>query len=354
MSDYTHKERPRSGKLNMEKRGVGGMARHHKLKAQVGQAAVNAKSTPPAAPPAVGKPAAKPPTIGRPAVSLPVVQPKPAAKKQPVVQEPDEDVADLFDLPEPGEQPQGLLEAAAAKGKANPFSNLARKIATKPQADEGEEVTAESLAKDALDVDKRKPKKRDGAKVKEGADALLDSIIGLSCNRCPLAETCPAFKEDHECGLEESYDSLSIGVDRGATIGAVLDRVANLHLRRALRAVHVEAHLTGGQLNAEATRQLEVAAQAAIRAAQVNGTMPNNGQGTTQRATITVEQTTQGAPAQQGGVLQSLMQQFLKPREPEPALEPATIVVQAEPPNQGTAPSPQENHEPGLGVGGPT
>ena len=93
--------------------------------------------------------------------------------------------------------------------------------------------------------------------------ANMLSLPGVTCDHCPMAEKCPEYKANHTCAYDEDLKGLS---SRDANnVLPFLETVADVQSSRAMRAYMMEQRMTGGILDPNVTRQLEVAAAARER-----------------------------------------------------------------------------------------
>jgi len=93
--------------------------------------------------------------------------------------------------------------------------------------------------------------------------ANMLSLPGVTCDHCPMAEKCPEYVANHTCAYDEDLKGLS---SRDANnVLPFLETVADVQSTRAMRAYMMEQRMTGGILDPNVTRQLEVAAAARER-----------------------------------------------------------------------------------------
>lgn len=127
--------------------------------------------------------------------------------------------------------------------------------------------------------------------------AGIMGMPGVVCNRCPAADGCPKFEEGASCAYNEYFSGLS---SRNVNnLIPVVESFADMQATRARRAVFLEQRVTGGQIDPNVTRQIQIATDAAIQAAKLKGAFA-----TANKQSITVM--AQGAKPQ-GGILSRLM-----------------------------------------------
>lgn len=141
--------------------------------------------------------------------------------------------------------------------------------------------------------------------IEDVADAL--ALPGVVCNNCPMAEGCPKYQASATCGYDEQLSGFPTR-DANTLIPA-MDMIADIQMRRAMRSVMLEARVTGGVIDPNTTRQLEIAANAKLRADGLR-----RPQQEASERTITVIEKTAGAP--QGGILQQLLAGVMGAKRP--------------------------------------
>lgn len=125
-------------------------------------------------------------------------------------------------------------------------------------------------------------------------------LPGVACNRCPAAEQCPEFAENSSCAYDEFFAGLpSRDIDN---LLPSLESFADIQAERARRAVFLEKRITGGQLDPNVTRQIEVAAAAQERVAKLKGAFE---QGVKKSVTVIAQGNTGGHVG--GGILSKLL-----------------------------------------------
>lgn len=191
----------------------------------------------------------------------------------------------------------------------------------------------------AVEEKKRLPMSRGVTPYRQEQRADVGKLLGLPsvlCNKCPASENCPEFKANHDCAYTESFMVLNARDISNAR--PFLETVATLQSERAFRAVLYERLVAGGAIDANTTRQLEVASAARMalleldrridleeRDMQVKEAMAQR------TATLNVNATAAldgRQPPQGGGLLASLMASLAPPvveavAEPEKAAEKA-------------------------------
>lgn len=153
--------------------------------------------------------------------------------------------------------------------------------------------------------------KESGEKDGEMSLAGLLSLTETVCDSCPIAETCPEYEEGSLCAYTETLQGFS--TRRKEDLLPLLQGLADAQIVRANRALLFEAKLAGGQLSGDVTRQIEVAAQAAIRIKQLQEPLPESRSVTT--VSISHEET-----GPKPGILSQLIAGFLPPQKPKEVL----------------------------------
>lgn len=389
------KERKRTGPpMDMEKRGVGGMARISAMK-QKGFKPVAGKKDPP--------PPREEPIPSRP------VEPTIRASKSPQTTDADDELLASMGIPPAGVHPKHLQEEAQKKGRAipptandaaknpstiraskSPFAALKKEHesrAQNPPANPGEGKSPEPQQARTTDPQKRvigPPRRIDysaqeilrepqEAQVGEDLDSSFDndiqvpqrkvpksrtnlgsivspnalnrvrrkeqkdeeesiaallSLTDTVCDGCPISETCEYFEEGSFCAYSDSFGSLTSR--RKEDYLPILEGLADTQLVRAKRAILFESRLAGGQLSADVTRQIEIAATAVARVNELKRPPPIP-QTTT---TVTISEQTTAKPQ---GLLSQLMSRFLPSPEPQAIV---TEGVELNPENTPSVPSP--------------
>ncbi len=127
--------------------------------------------------------------------------------------------------------------------------------------------------------------------------AGIMGMPGVVCNRCPAADSCPEFSENSSCAFDEYFMGLP-SRDLENVIPA-MESFADMQAMRARRAVFLEQRVTGGQLDPNVSRQINIASEALEHVARIKGAFE-----TGQRKSLTV--IAQGENPQ-GGILARLM-----------------------------------------------
>lgn len=358
------KERERKSKWDAEKRGPGGMARVSHQKGKV----LGFKKV----------------TREEPAPPQPTSQRQPPA---PRAAEVDHDDDGLFDIPPPGVHPTDMQDAARAQGKkppptasvkANPFAALRRQEQAKRAAADTGEGTQQAPPKplpkranyspvqpstpptddmpglggeipddDLIEVPKpTAPKRRQSlpvirAQSFRSKDALaaglqeddVNAFMALTegaCNGCPIQEKCEHFEEDSMCAITDVFASQTTRGGREA-VAQILDSIADVHLTRAKRALLFETKLSGGQLVPDVTRQLEVAANATLRADMYKNPPAAPPRSVT---TLSISQETTGE-AKAPSLLESLIASVVAPPLPEKTIIEAPAIPLNVPEGEG-------------------
>lgn len=146
--------------------------------------------------------------------------------------------------------------------------------------------------------------------------AVLDvlNMPSVVCNTCQAAEQCTEFQENMKCAFDEAMEGLTT---RDLTnLTPQMEVIADIHMKRAQRAYLLEVLTAGGQLDPNTTRQLEVAAQAAMRVAQLKAPVA---QAASRSIAIVAQET--GGPAQGGGLIAALMSKISGPAKPSGELD---------------------------------
>lgn len=126
---------------------------------------------------------------------------------------------------------------------------------------------------------------------------LLGGLPGVVCNSCPAFEACSEAKENATCAFDEDFQALpSRDVEN---LVPTMEVFAEMQKQRAMRAAFLERVVSGGQLDPNVTRQIEIAAAAVERVARIK--MPQNAANS---RNVTVVQ--QGGNPQ-GGILSRLL-----------------------------------------------
>jgi hypothetical protein len=156
-----------------------------------------------------------------------------------------------------------------------------------------EEPSTESAS---VTVERRKslPILRTGTVDLAAERGKLDKIPKFQCSTCAIGVDCPEYKEGYVCAFNTSFDAFPV---RDAdSVMELMKKIVDTNKKRMFRALLSEELVSGGQLDANVTRQTQVVMQQLTQLVELSRD--------TDRVTVQV----QGDKAVEkgGGILQKL------------------------------------------------
>jgi len=157
-------------------------------------------------------------------------------------------------------------------------------------------VIAENPSEAALVADKRGKRTKYTQQQQEDLAAILN-VPGVLCDYCQANEQCPHAEQGGTCYYDEAFSGLT--TRDSDNLLPVLEHFADVQVARARRAVFLEQNVTGGQLDPNVTRQIDVAMAAAERVAALKGAI-----GASQKRTMAAVSVNEGGG---GGIVSQLI-----------------------------------------------